>query len=100
MAIKVLVSGTGKMGRESLAAVCREPDLEPVGVLSRSAGGEKQSPPARARRPSPTPGRPPPVPRGARGAGPCLVIGPSGLSDAFLKELAGECLQRQLAAVV
>src|SRR3972149_8389628 len=40
MAIKVLVSGTGKMGREVLAAACHEPDLEPVGVLARSAREE------------------------------------------------------------
>jgi len=40
MPIKVLVSGTGKMGREVLATACREADLEPVGVLARAAREE------------------------------------------------------------
>src|SRR3990172_1871796 len=40
MPIKVVVSGTGKMGRQVLAAVSAEPDLEPVGVLSHVAGEE------------------------------------------------------------
>ena len=44
--LRVVVSGTGFMGREVLAAVAREADLEPVGVL------EKFSP---TRRPSPCP---------------------------------------------
>lgn len=120
MAIKVLVSGTGKMGRESLAAVCREPDLEPAGVLSRSAGEEYLSlpdgsglvpfghePAALLARTRPdvvvdftNAERTPTVAREALEAGACLVIGTSGLSDAFLKELDRECLQRKLAAVV
>ena len=33
--ISVLVSGTGFMGREILAAVSREEDLEPVGVIEK-----------------------------------------------------------------
>lgn len=33
--IRVVVSGSGKMGREILAALCREDDLEPVGVLGK-----------------------------------------------------------------
>src|SRR3990172_4968529 len=40
MPIKVVVSGTGKMGRQVLAAVSAEPELEPVGVLSHIAGEE------------------------------------------------------------
>ena len=37
----VLVHGVmGKMGREVLAAVCREPDLEPVAGVDRAAGEE------------------------------------------------------------
>ena len=40
-AIRVIVTGaTGKMSREVLAALCREPDLEPVGAVSRQAGVE------------------------------------------------------------
>ena len=38
--IRVVVSGTGFMGREVLAAVCREPDLEPAGVIEKFANGE------------------------------------------------------------
>lgn len=38
--IRVVVSGTGYMGREVLGAVCREPDLEPVGVLEKFAKGD------------------------------------------------------------
>jgi 4-hydroxy-tetrahydrodipicolinate reductase len=33
MTIKVMVSGSGKMGREVLRAVTAEPDLEPVAVV-------------------------------------------------------------------
>src|SRR3970282_2672854 len=40
MPIKVVVSDTGKMGRQVLAAVSAEPELEPVGVLSHIAGEE------------------------------------------------------------
>src|SRR3972149_1375314 len=40
MPIRVVVSGTGKMGRQVLMAVCAEPGLEPAGVLSRIAGEE------------------------------------------------------------
>src|SRR3990172_13420371 len=120
MAIKVLVSGTGKMGRESLAPVCREPDRAPVGVLSRSAGEEYlplpdgsglvpfgHEPAAILARTRPdvvvdftNAECTPTVAREALEAGACLVIGTSGLSDAFLKELDRDCLQRKLAAVV
>ena len=39
--IRVVVNGaTGKMGMETMAALCREPDLEPVGaVCHRDRGG-------------------------------------------------------------
>src|SRR3989337_3242076 len=40
MPIRVVVSGTGRMGRQFLAAVSAEADLEPVGVLSHVAGEE------------------------------------------------------------
>src|SRR3989304_3302215 len=33
--LRVVVSGTGRMGKEVLAAVCRDPDFEPVGVLEK-----------------------------------------------------------------
>jgi len=37
--IRVAVTGaTGKMGREVLLALCKDPEVEPVGAISRSAG--------------------------------------------------------------
>lgn len=120
MPIKVLVSGTGKMGREVLAAACREPDLEPVGVLSRSAREEYLSlpdgsglvpfeaePAALLTRTRPdvvvdftNAERTPTVAREALEAHARLVIGTSGLSDAFMSELERECRERKLGAVV
>lgn len=120
MPIKVVVSGTGKMGRQALAAVCAEPDLEPAGVLSHVAAEEYLSLPNGSglvpfaadaavlfTRTRPdivvdftnaeyTPG----VAREALEAGARLVIGTSGLSEAFLGELERECRERKLGAVV
>jgi 4-hydroxy-tetrahydrodipicolinate reductase len=118
--IKVLVSGTGKMGREVLLAVCRDPDLEPVGVLSRSAGEEYLSLPDGSglvpfgAHPASLLNRTRPdvvidftnaewtplLAREALEAGARLVIGTSGLSQAFLHELERECRERSLGAVV
>ena len=120
MPIKVLVSGTGKMGREVLATACREADLEPVGVLARAAREEYLSlPDGSGLVPfSADPAglftrtRPdvivdftdaeytPVVAREALEAGARLVIGTSGLSEAFLHELERECRERKLGAVV
>ena len=120
MPIKVLVSGTGKMGRQVMEAVCAEPDLEPVGALSRVAGEEYLSlpdgsglvpfgadPAAFFTRTRPdvvvdftNAERTPQVAREALEAGARLVIGTSGLSEAFLHELGRECRQRKLGAVV
>ena len=120
MAIKVLVSGTGKMGREVLAATCREAELEPVGVLERFAREEYLSLPDGSGLvpfgPEPaallTRTRPdvavdftnaewtPTVAREALEANVRLVIGTTGLSDAFIHELGQECRQRKLGAVV
>jgi len=117
--IKVLVSGTGNMGREVLAAVCREPDLEPVGVLSRAAKEDYLSLPDGSglipfgAEPAAlfTRTRPdvavdfthadwtPLVAREALEAGVRLVVGTSGLSEAFLHELEQECRRRKLGAV-
>lgn len=120
MPIKVLVTGTGKMAREVLSSVCAEPDLEPVGVLCRGAGEEYLSLPdgsglvpfgdeaaalfARTRpdvvvdftHADYTPA----VAREALDAGSRLVIGTSGLSEAFVHELDRECRERKLGAVV
>ncbi|HEU4758643.1 MAG TPA: 4-hydroxy-tetrahydrodipicolinate reductase [Dehalococcoidia bacterium] len=120
MSIKVLVSGTGKMGREVLATACREADLEPVGVLARSAREEYLSlpdgsglvpfgadPEALLTRTRPdvvvdftNAEWTPTVARAALDHGARLVIGTSGLSEAFLHELERECRERRLGAVV
>ncbi len=120
MTIRVLVSGSGKMGREVLSAVCREPDLDPVGVVDLFAkeeylslsGGAGLVPfgcdaAAMFARTRPdvvvdfshaewTPG----LVREALEAGVRPVIGTSGLSEAFLTELEQECRRRGIGAVV
>src|SRR3954452_11755636 len=45
MALNVVVSGTGFMGREVLAAIAREPDLEPVGIIEKFAAQDYMSVP-------------------------------------------------------
>lgn len=119
MPIKVVVSGTGKMGRQVLATVCAEPDIEPVGVLSRVAAEEYLSlpdgsglvpfgsePAALFTRTRPdviidftNADNTPVVAREALEAGSRLVIGTSGLSEAFLHELDRECREHKLGAV-
>lgn len=120
MPIRVVVSGTGNMGHQILAAVSVEPDLEPVGVLSRLAAEEYLSLPdgsglvpfgsepaglfARTRPDVvvdfTNAERTPTVAREALEAGARLVIGTSGLSEAFLHELDRGCRERKLGAVV
>ncbi len=120
MPIKVVVSGTGNMGREVLATACREPDLEPVGVLERWTHEEYLSLPDGSglvpfgAEPAPLFARTrpdvvvdftnaewtPTVAREALEAGARLVIGTSGLSDAFVSELGRDCHERKLGAVV
>ena len=120
MTIRVLVSGSGKMGREVLAAVCREEGLEPAGVVDLYADGDLISLPDGALS---TPfgsdpaaiieqTRPdvavdftnaewtPRLAEAALAAGVRLVIGTSGLGDDFVRHLAQECEKRQLGAVV
>ncbi len=119
MAIKVLVSGSGKMGREVLAALCREPDLEPVGVVDLFAEGEYiplpdgpgllpfgSSPATLITRTRPDVAVDftnaewtPRLAREALDAGVRLVIGTSGLPEGFLRDLETECRQRQIGAV-
>jgi len=120
MAIRVAVSGTGNMGREVLHALCCHPDLEPVGVLEKFSAEEFLSLPdgsglvpfstdpaalfARTRPQvvvdftnaewTPT------MARAALDAGARLVIGTTGLSDEFLRELERDCRQKGLGAVV
>jgi 4-hydroxy-tetrahydrodipicolinate reductase len=120
MALRVVVSGTGKMGREVLSAVCRDSDLEPVGVIEKFSSEEFLSLPdgsgliplgsdapsllARA--------RPdvvvdftnaewfPIVARAALDAGTRLVSGTTGIPHEFLDELEKACRERKLGAVL
>jgi 4-hydroxy-tetrahydrodipicolinate reductase len=118
--LKVAVSGTGFMGREVLAAVAREPDLEAVGVIEKFAGNDFIPVPGAA---SPIPLSPDPVgliqatrpsvvidftnaqftPDVARAAlanGSSIVIGTTGHSAAFFEELSAECQARGIGAFV
>ncbi len=119
--IRVVVSGTGFMGREVLAAVCGEEDLEPVGVIEKFSQEESVS--------LPTPGaglvpmsndpaaliqRVNPdvivdftnaewtgdVSSAAIDRGVCMVIGTTNLSPAFLSELDERCRTKQVGAFV
>lgn len=120
MALRVVVSGTGKMGREVLAAICRDPDLEPAGVIEKFSSEEFLSLPdgsglvplgsdastllAHA--------RPdvvvdftnaewaPVVARATLDADARLVSGTTGLSQEFLDEMEETCREKQLGAVL
>jgi 4-hydroxy-tetrahydrodipicolinate reductase len=116
--IRIVVAGTGFMGREVLAAVSREPDLEPVGVIEKLSKEDFISLPGRdALVPlSPDPvalierTRPrvvidftnaqftPDVARAALAHDASIVIGTTGQSDAFLAELAAECSKKGIGS--
>jgi 4-hydroxy-tetrahydrodipicolinate reductase len=118
--IRVVVSGTGKMGREILGTVCREPDLEPVGVLEKFSAEEFASLPDGSglvpldRDPQTLFARcrpdvvidftnaewAPPVARAALEVGSRLIIGTTGLSDDFVRELEATCKSKGLGAVL
>lgn len=121
MTIKVLVSGSGRMGREVLAAVCREPDMEPAGVVDAMAGGEEylslpggaglvpfgQSAAGMIIRTRPDVAVDfthaewtPVLAREALAAGVRLVIGTTGLAPEFLSELENACRTKGVGAVV
>ena len=111
MALRVVISGTGRMGREVLSAVCRDPDLEPVGVIEKFSSEEFLSlpdgsglVPLGADAPALlTRARPdvvidftnaewvPIVARAALDAGARLVSGTTGLSQEFLGDLEKAC---------
>jgi 4-hydroxy-tetrahydrodipicolinate reductase len=118
--IRVVVSGTGFMGEEVLAAVCREADLEAVGVIEKFATDET----------APLPGNTGVVPmsndpealldkvkvdvvidftnaawtpivaRAALERGVRLVIGTTGHSEDFLRELETGCRDKGIGAVL
>lgn len=117
--ISVVVSGTGFMGREVLAAIAREDDLEPVGVVEKfSTEGAVSLPGGGAIPLSSDPAeliartRPrviidftnaqwtPEVARAALANGASMVIGTTGLSESFITEFAAGCKERQLGAFI
>jgi 4-hydroxy-tetrahydrodipicolinate reductase len=118
--IRVVVSGTGFMGREVLAAVAREADLEPVGVIERFSQEEFVSLPdgngliPLSKDPADLIDRTRPrvvidftnaewtplVARAALPRGVSLVVGTTGQSEAFLEELASECRTSGVGAFV
>jgi 4-hydroxy-tetrahydrodipicolinate reductase len=117
--IRVVVSGTGKMGREILAAVCADPDLEPVGVLEKFSAEEYLSLPDGSglvhldKEPQALFARcrpdvvidftnaewAPLVARAALEAGARLVIGTTGLSGELLAELEVVWAEKLVALV-
>ena len=121
MTIKVLISGSGKMGREVLHAVSAEDDMEPVGVVDLLSTEEYISLPGEAGVLVPferdasaliTRTRPdvivdftsaewtPKLAEAALEESVRLVSGTSGLSEGFVSHLGEECDKRELGAVV
>ncbi len=120
MTIKVMISGSGKMGREVLRAVAAEPGLEPVAVVDLFATEERiplpdgagevpfgTSPAALIARTRPdvivdftNADWTPKLAREALDAGVRLVVGTTGLSEAFVTELGSECSRRGIGAVL
>ncbi len=119
--IKVVVHGAaGRMGREVMAALCRDPDLEPAGAVDKGVTEEYLSLPDGS-------GLIPlssdvegmvarvhprvvvdfsvseatlPMARAAARHGASLVVGTTGLSQTILDEIAALCAQHQVGAVV
>jgi 4-hydroxy-tetrahydrodipicolinate reductase len=120
MAIRVVVSGTGNMGREVLAALNAESGMEPVGVLEKlsdapgvplpdGSGDVPQSADAAALLAQlkadvvidfSNAAWTPVVAEAALDNGARLVIGTTGLSDAWVDDLEKRCGERQLGAVI
>jgi 4-hydroxy-tetrahydrodipicolinate reductase len=117
--IKVVVSGSGYMGREVLAALHREVDLEPVGVIEKFAATDSMPRPGGGLVPmSNDPAaliastKPrividfsnaewtPVVAQAALANGVSMVIGTTGHSEAFLKDLAQTCHEKGIGSFV
>jgi 4-hydroxy-tetrahydrodipicolinate reductase len=118
--IRVAVSGSGLMGTEVLRAVAGESDLEPVGVIEKFAktdvvrlpGGDATVPVLQDPKQLIEATNPrvvidfsnaqwtPEVARAALAGGASMVIGTTGLTEAFLEELASECKARGLGSFV
>jgi 4-hydroxy-tetrahydrodipicolinate reductase len=119
--IRVVVSGTGFMGREVLNAVCAQEDMEAVGVLEKYSKEEFISLPVPDARLVPLSTEPErlltelkpdvvvdftnaewtrevaPV---AVGAGARMVIGTTNLGEAFIDELGRLCEQRNVGSLI
>jgi 4-hydroxy-tetrahydrodipicolinate reductase len=119
MAIRVVVSGTGNMGREVLAGVARDPEFVPVGVLEGLSSDTHVAVPGVGTLPISADvaglldsAKPdviidftnaqwtpqiagPALDRGVR-----LVIGTTGLSDEWLASLERSCRERGVGAVI
>jgi 4-hydroxy-tetrahydrodipicolinate reductase len=119
--IRVVVSGTGLMGREVLAAVCGQEDMEAVGVIEKFSTDSVVSlpmPDARLIPLSSDPAAlleelkpdvvvdftnaewtkevaPAAIARGAR-----MVIGTTNLGEPFVEDLARLCEERQLGSLI
>lgn len=116
--LRVVISGSGFMGREILAACLREPDLEPVGVLEKFASenvyalADGRNLPMSASPEVIATLKPdvvvdfsnaawtPLVAEAALTSGTHLVIGTTGLDEEFITGLARRCEERELGAVV
>jgi 4-hydroxy-tetrahydrodipicolinate reductase len=118
--MRVAVSGSGLMGTEVLRAVVAESDLEPVGVIEKFArtesvrlpGGDGTIPVLQGPKELIEMTNPrvvidfsnaewtPEVARAALTGGASMVIGTTGLTEAFLEELASECKSRGLGSFV
>jgi 4-hydroxy-tetrahydrodipicolinate reductase len=118
--ISVVVSGSGFMGREVLAAVTREPDLEPLGVVEKFSSEDSVAlPDGSGRIPVSSDAaaliaklKPrviidftnaqwtPEVARAALANGASMVIGTTGLPEPFINELAVACQEKGLGAFI
>lgn len=119
MTIKVLVSGSGNMGREVLAAVVRAEGMDAVGCLDALAGEDYISVPGSDLIPL---GRDaatmisrlhpdvvvdftnaewtPKLAEAALAASVRMVIGTTGLPESFIAHLEAECAKRGVGAIV
>jgi 4-hydroxy-tetrahydrodipicolinate reductase len=120
MAIRVIVSGTGSMGQEILAAVCADGGMEPVGILEKLSDATRTALPDGSGE-VPQSADPsaflaelkadvvidfsnaawtPVVADAAVENGVRLVIGTTGLPDAWVDDLAERCRDGQLGSVI
>ena len=119
MTIRVVVSGTGNMGREVLAGVAEAEDMEAVGVLEKLSSDTEALVPGGGSVPqSDDPAalldatKPdviiafsnadwtPPVAKAALERGIRLVVGTTGLSEDLLSEIEQQCREREVGAVI